>query len=175
MKKGWRKRDGVCRYPCEKGHGRYQNKKGGHCGCSTEVRVNERLVSYGTSRSHVILYHIASLWSEFCFLIHLGFRHLLRFLFQKNKLVTLHIKVASWMIILFFFNLIFDLGDRGKESTCNERPGFDPWVGKIPWRRERLPTPLLWKSHRKFHGLLKSRTCLSNFHFHRERGYFHSM
>ena len=21
------------------------------------------------------------------------------------------------------------------------RPGFDPWVGKIPWRRERLPTP----------------------------------
>ena len=19
-------------------------------------------------------------------------------------------------------------------------PGFDPWVGKIPWRRERLPT-----------------------------------
>ena len=24
------------------------------------------------------------------------------------------------------------------------RPGFDPWVGKIPWRRERLPTPVLW-------------------------------
>ena len=24
------------------------------------------------------------------------------------------------------------------------RPGFDPWVGKIPWRRERLPSPLLW-------------------------------
>jgi len=20
--------------------------------------------------------------------------------------------------------------------------GFDPWVGKIPWRRERLPTPV---------------------------------
>ena len=24
------------------------------------------------------------------------------------------------------------------------RPGFDPWVGKIPWRREWLPTPVLW-------------------------------
>jgi len=24
------------------------------------------------------------------------------------------------------------------------RPGFDPWVGKIPWRRERLPTPVFW-------------------------------
>ena len=24
----------------------------------------------------------------------------------------------------------------GKESACNAgRPGFDPWVGKIPWRR----------------------------------------
>ena len=25
-----------------------------------------------------------------------------------------------------------------------ERPEFDPWVGKIPWRRERLPTPVSW-------------------------------
>ena len=24
------------------------------------------------------------------------------------------------------------------------RPGFDPWVGKITWRRERLPTPVFW-------------------------------
>ena len=23
-----------------------------------------------------------------------------------------------------------------------ERSGFDPWFGKIPWRREKLPTPL---------------------------------
>ena len=22
------------------------------------------------------------------------------------------------------------------------RPGFDPWVGKIPWRRDRLPIPV---------------------------------
>ena len=22
--------------------------------------------------------------------------------------------------------------------------GFDPWIGKIPWRRERLPTPIFW-------------------------------
>ena len=27
------------------------------------------------------------------------------------------------------------------------RPEFDPWDGKIPWRRERLPTPsiLVWR------------------------------
>ena len=28
-----------------------------------------------------------------------------------------------------------------------KRPGFDPWIGKIPWRRERLRTPsiLAWR------------------------------
>ena len=24
------------------------------------------------------------------------------------------------------------------------KPVFDPWVGKISWRRERLPTPVFW-------------------------------
>ena len=24
------------------------------------------------------------------------------------------------------------------------RLGFNPWVGKIPWTRERLPTPVFW-------------------------------
>ena len=32
---------------------------------------------------------------------------------------------------------------------------FDPWVGKIPWRRERLPTPVFWPG--EFHGLYSSR------------------
>ena len=30
-------------------------------------------------------------------------------------------------------------------------PGFNPWVGKIPWRRERLPTPAFWPG--EFHEL----------------------
>ena len=30
---------------------------------------------------------------------------------------------------------------RCKESTCEcRRPRFNPWVGKIPWRREWQPT-----------------------------------
>ena len=34
----------------------------------------------------------------------------------------------------------------GKEPTCqckrHKGHGFDPWVGKIPWRRKRQPTPV---------------------------------
>ena len=37
----------------------------------------------------------------------------------------------------------FPGGSDGKESPCNAGdPGFDPWVGKIPWRRVWLPTPV---------------------------------
>ena len=31
-------------------------------------------------------------------------------------------------------------------------PGFDPWIGKIPWRRERLPTLVFWPG--ELHGQL---------------------
>ena len=51
------------------------------------------------------------------------------------------------------------------------RPGFNPWLGKILWRRERLPTPVFWLE--KFHelyspwGRKESDTTewLSNIHF----------
>ena len=37
-------------------------------------------------------------------------------------------------------------------SICLQcrRPGFDPWVGKIPWRRKWQPTPVVLP--RKLHG-----------------------
>ena len=45
-----------------------------------------------------------------------------------------------------------------KKSGCNVgRPGFNPWVGKIPWRRERLPTPIFWTG--ESHGLYSPWSC----------------
>ena len=41
-------------------------------------------------------------------------------------------------------------GSAGKESVCMQRSGFNPWVWKIPWRRERLPTPVFLPA--EFHG-----------------------
>ena len=34
--------------------------------------------------------------------------------------------------------------------SISQRPGFDPWLGKIPWRREWLPTPVFWPE--EFYG-----------------------
>ena len=49
----------------------------------------------------------------------------------------------------------FPGGSDDKESACSVgdlgwRPGFDPCVGKIPWRREPLPTPVYLPG--EFHG-----------------------
>ena len=41
----------------------------------------------------------------------------------------------------------FPCGSPGKESTCNVED-LDPWVGKNPRRRERLPTPVFWPEFR---------------------------
>ena len=40
----------------------------------------------------------------------------------------------------------FPGGTVGKESNCQfRRPRFKPWVRKVPWRREWLPTILAWR------------------------------
>ena len=71
----------------------------------------------------------------------------------------------------------FPDGSSGKEFTCqcrrHRRCGFDPWVRKIPWRRERQSTPIFLpgKSHDRggwwatVHGVAKSRTRLRNLTF----------
>ena len=54
-----------------------------------------------------------------------------------------------------------------KNPPAFRRPRFDPWVGKIPWRRERLPTAIFWPG--EFHRLYspwdrKELDRLSDFH-----------
>ena len=52
----------------------------------------------------------------------------------------------------------FPGGSDGKKicPQCG-RLGFDPWVGKTPWIRERLPTPVFWPG--EFHGLCSPWAC----------------
>ena len=51
----------------------------------------------------------------------------------------------------------------GKESAHNvgdpgSIPGFDPWVGKISWRREWQPTPVFLPGESQGHRNLVSRS-----------------
>ena len=41
-------------------------------------------------------------------------------------------------------------------AACR-RPLFDSWVENVPWRRDRLPTPVFWP--REFHGLYSPWGC----------------
>ena len=55
-------------------------------------------------------------------------------------------KLAS----IYFITLY--CGSAGKESACNAGDlGSIPGLGRSPWRRERLPTPVFWPG--EFHGL----------------------
>ena len=55
-----------------------------------------------------------------------------------------HLPFHNSELFLAFLIYVSD----GKKSTCNARE-FDPWVGKIPWRKAWQPTPvyLLGESH----------------------------
>ena len=61
------------------------------------------------------------------------------------------------------------------------RPRFDPWIGKISKRREWLPTPVFlpveFRGQRRLMGysswVTKTKTWLSNCHFHNEVEMFH--
>ena len=65
--------------------------------------------------------------------------------------------------------------NEGLRSSFDAWSGFNPWVEKIPWRRERLPTPVFWPG--EFHGLYSPWGCKEldttkrlsrslHFHFH---------
>ena len=94
----------------------------------------------------------------------------------------------STFIYLFVGLLVFDIsqtrfkgfpgGARGKEPACQcrrcKRPRFDPWVGKVPWRRARQLTPVFLpgESHGQrawratVHSIAKSQTRLKQLSTH---------
>ena len=53
------------------------------------------------------------------------------------------------------FNDCFPCGSAVKESACNVGDlSSVPGLGRFPWRRERVPTPVFWPG--EFHGLYSS-------------------
>ena len=82
-----------------------------------KMEGNKPLLSYGISNClHICFYHPCSRYRR-------DYLHFVVFVFQLPRL--------PWW--------------PGRYSVCPQRgrPRFDPWVGKIPWRRKWQPTPVL--------------------------------
>ena len=61
---------------------------------------------------------------------------------------------SYWEFTWLWWAWGFPGGASGKEPTCqcrgHKRRRFDPWVGKIPWRRKQQPIPVFLLG--EFHG-----------------------
>ena len=97
-------------------------------------------------------------------LVHRILTCILLILFPRDPVIKN--ESLPYYFILFFYNLFlyiglqykdliptplyvdfdFPSGTSGKESTCqcgrHKRHGLNPWIRKIPWRREWQPTPI---------------------------------
>ena len=68
---------------------------------------------------------------------------------------SLHLLYTLFLLLL---HQGFPCGSAGKRIRLQfRRPGFNLWVWKIPWRRERLPTPVFWP--KELHGLYSPWSC----------------
>ena len=70
-------------------------------------------------------------------------------LYQYSHLMDAYYFI-NWNVILINpipLDMGFPGGANGKEPACQcrrrKRSRFDPWVGKIPWRRAWQPTPVI--------------------------------
>ena len=94
---------------------------------------------------------LVNLNSSFCFLFKYHFIGE-RFPDPKSRLTHTYIP-QIFLVVFLLISLSFPGGASGKEPTCqcrrHKRYEFDPWVGKIPWRRAWQLTPifLLGESH----------------------------
>ena len=87
------------------------------------------------------------------------------FLSQKEKFFHLGRKI-NCQFIFVWASLIVQLVNN--PPVMQGTPLFNSRVGKIPWRRDRLPTPVFWPGEfhgHIVHGVTKSQTWLSDFHF----------
>ena len=117
----------------------------------------------GEAHSIIYVYSIL-LWNHEYFFDTLNHNPVLFHLFADQIILTLVIRSSFkltheslWHASYFVFtSLTFGSqgfpGSSDGKSVCQQcgRPGFDPWVRKIPWRRQWQPTPVFLPG--KFHG-----------------------
>ena len=79
-------------------------------------------------------------------------RYMQRPFVGKTKL--LNVKQSKMLLAILHEMMEIPSWHSSKEFACqcwnHKRCRFDPWVGKIPWRRKYQLAPIFF--HRKFHG-----------------------
>ena len=119
--------------------------------------LSKRLLSKGMSE---ILPESVALYYAFIFLYVLCSQFRLPFLFQGTLFLSTgnpHFRKCGQGVKNCLFRLALPcpglmLGFPGGSvggRVCLQS-GCDPWLGKIPWRSERLPIPVFWPG--EFHG-----------------------
>ena len=73
----------------------------------------------------------------------------------QNILATILVEIPYRLLLEE--SMGFSGGSDGKESAYDRRPGLDPWVAKIPWRRAWQPIPVFLPG--ESHG----QRCLSSY------------
>ena len=70
---------------------------------------------------------------------------LLRFMLTESVILSNHLILCLLLLLLpsiFPNNRVFSSKEFACQCTRRRRCRFDPWVGKIPWRRAWQPTPV---------------------------------
>ena len=70
-------------------------------------------------------------------------------LHRTNQKVFISERI-SVRVELFLHYILGFPGDSDSKETARKRPGFHPWVRKIPWSREWQPAPVFLPG--EFHG-----------------------
>ena len=116
--------------------------------CSA-VSMDYILLIHSSVSGHWVPSALKPLWLTLLWT--LVYKHLLETLLSIFLVIPKSGIIESYgKSILFYFLKNFHIVFHGfpgsfsaKESTCQcRRHGFDPWVGKIPWRRTWPPTPV---------------------------------
>ena len=103
---------------------------------------------------HPFLHHSSFffIFLSFSFVIYISLLYYLYSTYKWYHDIIQYLSFSVWIISLSLIPSIICL-------QCG-RPGFNPWVGKIPWRRGWLPTPVFYPG--ESHGLY-SPSCRKEF------------
>ena len=114
-----------------------------HCACDPRIWMRDRGAGQERKQACKSVHHQG------------GYRLGLSFWAKKKKskikyTVNFEFQINNneYWFALSMFHAIFGIpsGTRGKEPICQSRRykrlRFDPWVGKVPWRRKLQPIPV---------------------------------